>query len=41
MTNLPRALTTIVALGATLGIASVSWRFVESKCVNWGRKFAY
>ena len=41
MTNLPRALTTVLALGATLGIASVSWRFFESKCVNWGRKFAY
>lgn len=41
MTNLPRALTTLLALGTTLGIASLSWRFFESKCVNWGRKFAY
>lgn len=35
------ALVTLAALALTLGLASLSWRFFESRCVAWGRKFAY
>jgi len=34
-------LTTGLALVATIIIASLSWRFFESRCVRWGRRFAY
>ena len=41
MSSFPRAMTTVLALGTTLGLATLSWKCFESKFVNWGRKFAY
>jgi len=41
ISGVPKLMTTVLALGTTLGLALLSWRFFESKCVNWGRKFAY
>lgn len=41
LTSGPRALTTALALGLTLGMASLSWRYFESKVIVWGRRFTY
>ena len=41
ISTLTGGLATLAALALTLGLASLSWRFLESRCVAWGRKFAY
>ncbi len=41
ITDASRLLTTAFALTVTIVLASLSWRFFESRCVNWGHRFVY
>ena len=41
ITGLADVSVTIVALGATLGLAALSWHFFEKPIIRWGHTFSY